>query len=160
VARIEGGHTDAGAQDKAPTAPLEPQARDGVAQALGHGDGLRRVAPMQQNGELVAAQARHGVLRAHMVTHQGCDAPQRGVSGVVTGFVVDRLEAVQVDQQQGVHLAGLRRTPPLLLCAFEAAPVEQPGQRIGVGRTIGVLGLSAQHVFGAPDHPRHHEARC
>jgi hypothetical protein len=78
----------------------------------------------------------------------------------VTGFVVDRLEAVQIDQQQSVHLAGLRRTPPLLLCAFEAAPVEQPGQRVGVRGALGFFALGVQHVFGAPDHPRHHEARC
>ncbi|HZX26955.1 MAG TPA: hypothetical protein VFF16_07810 [Telluria sp.] len=64
-------------------------------------DSLTGRQSFQQDHELVAAQARHGVALAH-----GMGQPPRGldqelVAHIVAAGIVDALEVVQVDEQQG-----------------------------------------------------------
>jgi hypothetical protein len=68
----------------------------------------------EQDGELVAAEARGGVGRAQTGADPACEAAQEPVSDRLAERVVDRLEAVEVDRQHGETLVrrGARRTSP------------------------------------------------
>jgi hypothetical protein len=53
---------------------------------------------LQQHGELVAAEPRHGVRRADARRQARGDGAQELVAGGVADAVVDRLEPVEVDE--------------------------------------------------------------
>jgi hypothetical protein len=74
-----------------------------VRQALGP---LGRAA-IQQHGEFVAAQPPHRVALAHALAQDAGHRLQHGVAGQVALAVVDGLEMVQVDDQQGGRPARL-----------------------------------------------------
>ena len=57
----------------------------------------------QQHDELVAAVPRHHVLRTQRPNHALGHAPQYLVTRLVAERVVDQLEAVQVEEQDGQH---------------------------------------------------------
>ena len=84
---------------------------------------------LAEDRELIAAQPGHGVVRSD----SGTDADRRltecGIAGGMAEAVVDALEAVDVDEQDG-H-ASLRVAPALqgvLEAVIEEQPVRQPGQ--------------------------------
>ncbi|KAG0743471.1 hypothetical protein G6F24_016261 [Rhizopus arrhizus] len=88
------------------------------------------VATAQDQAELVAAEPAGQVLLAGHRAQDVAHALQHAVAGLVAMAVIDLLEAVAVDQQQGL------RQPFLLGAAFlqvqgQAAAVVQPGQFIG-----------------------------
>jgi len=97
--------------------------------------------------ELVAAEAPHRL--------------QQFVAGVVTEPVVDGLEAIEVEQ---VHTEQTRPVgSPQCVFQFElqAAPVGQPGQRVGVGQrpqglalAVGPFGRLAQLFLVRRQHPQ------
>jgi hypothetical protein len=62
---------------------------------------------LEQGGELVAAQAGHGVLAPDAGLEPAGHGDQEVVAGGVAELVVDRLEVVQVDEEQGQGRAGL-----------------------------------------------------
>src|SRR5690606_24340015 len=88
-------HARAGAVDA--SFPGELERADGVADLLRHGVGARAAAVLQQHGELVAADARQGVVFAQLPAQEKGELAQQFVAGDVAGAVVDRLEVVQVE---------------------------------------------------------------
>ena len=94
----------------------------------------------QDDGELVAAHARHGIAGAH----RGGEAPrhfaQQGVAGLVAELVVDRLEAIEVeetDRQQAVAPLCLRQR--LFEAVGEQDAIGQAGQAVEIGELFEVL---------------------
>ncbi|WRL63368.1 hypothetical protein U6N30_27080 [Blastococcus brunescens] len=125
----------------------------GLAQPLGHVLGLRdTVDERQQDGELVPAEPGDGVaLPQHRLQSRAHLAEQLVAVGVAQG-VVDLLEAVQVDQQQGdlaVRPAGGGES--LVEAVAQQLPVGQTGQgvvrglvAVPLGRGLQGLGLAAE----------------
>lgn len=61
---------------------------------------LLGIRPADQHGEFVAAEARHAILGAHAMAQPLGHVLQDEVAGIVAMGIVDRLEVIQVDQQQ------------------------------------------------------------
>ncbi len=99
----------------------------------------------QQDSELVAAEAGHVAVVAQHVAQALSHEPQQVVTGRMTLGVVDRLEPVEVDQQEGVIQAIL---PAVRQGRFEilaeTAPVRQAGQQVGAGDRRGARQRDAQ----------------
>ena len=106
---------------------------------LGGPDGaLLGVRAGDEDGELVAAEAGHQVARPHRVGEPlGHDAQQL-VADVVALRVVDRLEAVQVEEQHADLRAVQRHLQRGLDLRAEQRPVGQPGEPVRV-RLLGQL---------------------
>ena len=73
--------------------------------------------PVEQDGELVAAEARDGVGRAHRCLEPARDLLQDGVAGRVAEAVVDRLEVVEVDEHDADRRAASDRAHERVLDA-------------------------------------------
>jgi hypothetical protein len=100
-ARPAGGHAHAGL-DRDPPAVEAERLVQGVERPAGHGRGRLGVGhPLQQHGELVAAEAGGGVGRAQAPLEPAGGGHQELVAGGVAEAVVDVLEVVQVDEQDG-----------------------------------------------------------
>ena len=100
----------------------------------------------QDHRELVAADARRVVTESQDPAEPLAERLERGVAGGMPVGVVDLLEAVEVDddEREGPvvpEAAGDRH----LEQAVEAAPVEEPGERV-------VPGVVAEHVEAQRDH--------
>ena len=125
---------------------------DEVGDPLGSG----LVGVGEHDGELVAAHPRHDVGGADRAAQQSRDRDEELVAGVVPERVVDLLEVVEVEQQQG---AG--RTVPAapvevaLELALEAAPVGQPGEHVVVGEVGEPVEVAA--AVGDVDDVDHHD---
>ena len=105
----------------------DPQA---VAQAPGDLDREHLVGVREPDGELVAAEASHHVVLADLLAQSCRDLHQQLVAGLVAQRVVDLLEAVEVEQQQGADAIGVG-----------------VGQRLGdLPRQALAVGQSGQHV--------------
>ena len=63
--------------------------------------GLPRLRSADQHSELVATQACHQVARPGALTQPPADRDQKLVSCLVTEPIVDRLEAVEIQEEQG-----------------------------------------------------------
>ena len=99
--------------------------------ALDAGDVLHG---FQHDEELVAAQARDEVARAHVAAQALRDFDQEGVAGGVAVAVVDLLEAVEVDEDAGeLRAVAPRALDRLLERRREAHAVGEPGERVAVG---------------------------
>ncbi len=103
--------------------------------ALGHvrGAGHARE-PFQHDAELVAAEPRHGVLRAHAVPEPPADLDEDLVADDVPQAVVDHLEAVEIEEQhsQGVG-PSLRPDHRVAQAVDEQRAIRQFRQRIPEG---------------------------
>ena len=91
----------------------------------------------QQHGEFVAAEPRHHVGGAHTAGEPGRHRLEQRVAGGVAVAVVDRLEAVEIDEHQyrrgGVALHIGERARQF---ALKTAPVENFEQRIDIGARL------------------------
>jgi hypothetical protein len=100
-------------------------------QLLGHADGALGRGVRQQHGELVAAQPGDGVDPPQHARHPAGDLGEQPVAVVVAEGVVDVLEPVEVQQQQGggtqLPVGGPERLPDAV---GEQLPVGQAGQRV------------------------------
>ena len=101
---------------------------------------LRRLAPLpgqrlQHDDELVATEPGHGVVLAHAAREDRGDLHEQPVALLMADGVVDRLEVVQVDEEQGAHRPVPRAAR---LCALQPLhqqpPVGQPGEEVEVGQ--------------------------
>ena len=99
-----------------------------------HDDVLRAVEAVEQDRELVAAEARDGVGRAHALAQALGDRDEQLVADRVAERVVDGLEVVDVDEQHGDGRIGLRER--LVDAVDEQRAVGQPGQRVVVGLVL------------------------
>ncbi|WRL64266.1 hypothetical protein U6N30_32785 [Blastococcus brunescens] len=103
---------------------------EGVDDALGDVLGLGLVAG-DQDGELVAAQAGDQVVLADDGVQSAGHLDQQLVAGLVPGDVVDRLEPVEVEDQQAPEVGGRRVQLP-----EEQGAVGQAGEVVGVGHAL------------------------
>ena len=111
------------------------------------------VQPGSHHHEFITTDAGHQVVGAHGGCQPLGQAAQHRVAGVMAMQVVDRLEAVQVDQVDGMGVAGVAAGQQRLGCRLQAAAVEQAGQRVGLGdggqQVALAHGQLAGHVAGA-----------
>src|SRR5262249_6801558 len=83
---------------------------------------------------------RHDVARAQLTAEPARDRLQQLVAGVVTHRVVDALESVEIDEQQGDLSADLRGMVELALEMLDdEPPVRKPGQAVEIGEAPDVL---------------------
>ena len=91
--------------------------------------GRRIVAIGQNNDEFIAAEARRRILCADAVAQDPGDGAEGAIAGGVTAAVIDRLEAVEIDEEDGGRQMSDRPRP-----LFEPAPIEQTGQGVAAQR--------------------------
>ena len=80
---------------------LDPQPLGAAAQPLGEAQGVGRADHAAQDGELLAAVAGEDVLVADRLEHEAGELGQHAVAAQVAVGVVDRLEVVEVEEEQG-----------------------------------------------------------
>ena len=143
VAQAVGDHADAGGADHLVLAqPVGPGERG--QQAVGREAGLVGAGgPVEQNDELVAAEARSNVVMPQFGQESLGDAHQQRVADRVAEAVVDRLEAVEVEEQHREVIVRIvaMATERALKLFQEALTVGQPGEPV-------VVGLLNQFVLG------------
>ena len=94
----------------------------------------------EHDRELVAPDAARDVGRAHDVAHAGRRVREHAVPGEVPDLVVDRLEVVEVeDDQRQVAVVAVRAGDLARERLVEVAAVVQPGERVEVGQLPGLL---------------------
>ncbi len=120
---------------------------------------------VDQDPELVAAEAGDDVAGAQVRAQPRRDGAQQGVAGVVAEAVVDQLEVVEVEEEDPDRRAGDRGAAERVVDRVdEAEPVGQAGERVvedavaqravggvaleGVGEDVGG-GFEEGHVLGA-----------
>jgi hypothetical protein len=96
----------------------------GVADRLSHVDEA-----LEQESELVAAQARHRVDHPHRAPEPHREGDQQLVAEPVPEAVVDDLEAVEVEEEQGE--AGARRPPAALQRHLQPVDEQRPVGQAG-----------------------------
>ncbi|ODU00305.1 MAG: hypothetical protein ABS89_09210 [Thiobacillus sp. SCN 63-1177] len=145
AAGLDRRDADAGGGDVAVAVALAQQAR-GLQQ-------LRVRQRLEEQGELVAAQPggqlgsrpEFAQTLGHMLDHH--------IAGAVAGQIVDRLEVVEIDQQQrtACRLGQRLGQPPL-----KALAVVQAGQRVVIGQITGAClrALEFGHVQPHRQHQR------
>ncbi len=102
-----------------------------LEERLGDDLGAAMVDRLEQDGELVAAEARRGVAGAHASGDAAPDLGQHLVADRVAERVVDRLEVVEVEEQDrgGARAVGQRRLDALR----EERAVREAGERVVEG---------------------------
>ena len=136
------------AEQRHPDAGRDPMLRAAELEALVQGlqdlvaDRLRKAARLaliaaqvlQHDDELIAAQPGHGVVPTHAVPEDGRHLLEQAIALGMAHGVVDRLEVVEIDEQQGALAAVTRaRLERELEPLHQQAAVGQTGQRVEVG---------------------------
>jgi len=115
-----------------------------------HGLGVgQRAHAQQQHDKLVATQAGHGVRRADEAAQALREGLQHLIAHGVAMRIVDRLEAVEIDDQQGCLGLGAA-------CAFESILELPHGYDLGQAKASylnGFLRIEVPPVTPAP-HPK------
>jgi len=96
------------------------------------------VCPAKQHPELVAARPGELPTALEGLLQPRPDEPEQLVPNGVTEAVINLLEAVQVDQQEGVRLDVRFDAPDALERLQEVTTVRQPGQLVGTGLQPGL----------------------
>ncbi len=113
---------------------------------------LRSPGLRQQHRELVATEPRDGVTYAQLAAQAGTDEVQQQVAVVMAERVVDVLEAVEVEQQDGdLAPVALRMRDRPMGAVVEQQPVGEVGDRI-VERLALVLGGLDEEPAGVAGH--------
>jgi hypothetical protein len=103
---------------------------DRAHDVVGNLPGLLERAARQQDGELVATETTDGVRITDRILDERGDLSQHAVARDVAAFVVDGLEAVEVEVAQHVPRATPRCFQRFLEPALELAAVHQPGEGV------------------------------
>jgi hypothetical protein len=82
--------------------PGEAEVAHRLAQRLGHAHRLIERAALEQDAELIAAQARQRIAPAHLGLQQRADLAEQRIAGAVAAGVVDDLELVDIEVAQRV----------------------------------------------------------
>ena len=91
-------------------------------------------------GKLVAAQPCQQVFRRHDAGDTGCYLFQHNITGVVTVYIIDTFEIVEIQHhERDAFFASLRRIDQLCGFFFNCPAIEQSGQRIGYRERMGTL---------------------
>ena len=120
------------------------RAVDRVQHAPRHADCGLSVRVADENGELVAAEPRGEILLADGAGQAARELGEQLVAGTVTPRVVDRLEPVEVEVENGGRAGSLLEL--LLHRLQQVDPVRQAGEGVVVG-LVGQLLLELRH-FG------------
>ena len=122
---------DGRSYEQLPSPDLERN-RERRQKAISHSAGARLVGiVLQQDPELVAADPRYRVARPTLELQALGGRDQQLVPSVVPEAVVDRLEAIQVQQEDRRSAARARGTRERVIDAVaEDRAVRQPGERI------------------------------
>ena len=103
--------------------------------ALRHSAGLVGIRSIEEHCELVPAQACHQVIASDDLTDAGAYLAQQRVPDLVPERVVDLLEVVQIDQQQGQAASGRgvvgQRGQCLLELVQKVATISESGELVG-----------------------------
>ena len=83
---------------------------DRHADLLDHALRVARRAFVQQQRELIAAQTRENIVAAHVERHAMRDVAQQPVARFVAERIVDLLEAIEIDERDGMDDAAMFRT--------------------------------------------------
>src|SRR5439155_26145389 len=132
VAGLAQRHADAGGRDDLPA--FERHRRgERVLDAARHVLRVGRTDDLlEQYGELVAPEPRHDIARPHARSQASRDLRQQAIAGRVVEVIVDRLELVGVDEQDGEPV--IRIPPPARLglrhALDQVSAVRQVGQRV------------------------------
>ncbi|CAH0316216.1 hypothetical protein SRABI128_04690 [Microbacterium sp. Bi128] len=106
----------------------------------------------QHDGEFVAAKARHGVSLADGVLEPACDGPQDVVAGAVPQGVVNALEGIEIQNQEGRrHFAARRLRQGMAQDRVQCRPVGELGQWVGQRHAFKLHLRLAQHGRAALD---------
>ena len=112
----------------------------GAAEPVRKNVGAVLVCLGQQQGELLAAHARHDVDPALGALEHGPDGREPLVRHAVAEFVVDVLEAIEVDDDHAETAVGALRALELAVeDLLEARAVEEAGARVTLGGLGDVL---------------------
>ena len=127
LARLGQRHADAGTESQlGPAGPNRIGERP--LQAVGHADGLEHAAHrLAEDGELVAAEAGHGVLGSQGAAQAAGHLAEHLVAGGMAEAVVDALEAIHVEEVDGRGGGAL-------------APAQRMTEAIGEQSTVGETG--------------------
>jgi hypothetical protein len=133
-----------------------PDLGDGVADPAGDGQRPLEVRRREHDRELLPTGAPHQVAVADRATDRvGC-LEQHLVADRVPVLVVDPLEVVEVEQEQGegapVTVAPRERRAQLLV---ERAVVEEPRHRVAAGERAELV-VAVVELAGQPDQPLRH----
>ena len=100
-----------------------------MLQPVGDRRGRLRVAnTFEEDGELVAAEARERISGSQMLVNPLADGNEESVANLVAEAVVDQLEAVEVDEEHGKPVRGRA-------AGLDQRPVEQLGKERSVGES-------------------------
>ncbi len=99
------GHSDAHRHGKAVESPVPPRGTHGVDHPPGHGQRRGGVGGGQEDQELLAADTADHVIRAGDRTDQGGQGSEHVIASRVPVALVDRLEVVHVQSQDGKDVA-------------------------------------------------------
>jgi hypothetical protein len=104
-----------------------------------------RIGAAENDRELVAAEPGDGASAVDGRAQPVADLDEQGVAGAVTERIVDRLEAVEIEDEEGqLLLCGAGGGNPGVEGGIEGGTVGEPGQRIAIGQHF-------QPVVGAQD---------
>ena len=158
---VSAGDADADGDDDVVT--VDEVGRPELAhEAFGHRHRAPQVGGVVgEDRELVAAEAGHEIRLADRPGDALGDADEEGVAGGVAEAVVDDLEVVEVDEQDGgralldAAMATRRRGQDALQGQLEHAAVGGAGQRVTLGEVLDVL-----EEDGVSEVERGHRARA
>ena len=140
---------------------VSPQVERGlqvVANPLGHQHRIADVADVVgEDRELVAPEPRERVAPAHPLLEPPADRDQELIAGGMPQTVIDHLEAVEVEEQDGetVVLLALRAKDRPAEPVHEQRPVGQVGQRVveGIMKQLLLGHLAPGDVLVRDHHP-------
>lgn len=89
--------------------------------------------PAEDEDEFITTEACDEVVGCAARPKPIRDRGDESVTGPVAEEVVERLQPVEVEEQDG-HRARIRRTQPRVEMAVEGAPVTEPGEGVVIGR--------------------------
>ncbi len=124
--------------------------RGAVQQGLDARDASGLVGAGDPEDEFVAAEARRHVAGRHGLVQQACGGAQRGVAGLVAMPVVERLQVVEVEEDENTWPAAQPRVERI----EERTTVREAGQRVGAGLAF-QLALHAVEAEHGAEHRGH-----
>ena len=115
--------------DRLPQYVVDPRRQQG------HADRLLDL--LAQGDEFIAGQPANGIARPYLLDQASGNGLQEQIPDLMTIGVIDQLEAIQIDEQQGhIQTAAPRTLQGLRQALADQDPVRQSGQRV-MGRPAG-----------------------
>lgn len=149
-AGVEGGHAAAHRQ----VFPVLLARVHGAPHAVGEHDRPLGVRPGQDAHELLAAEAPGQVHPARGAGEDVGEDAERLVSGLMAEAVVERLEAVQVEQHHRKQPTALRRGELVLQEDPGVAAVGEVGEDVGEGHVLHLVAVAVQPIRQPADRER------